>query len=119
MPDFFCRLGLRSCVPLVAERFVTGRLRLGEAANDPATTVDRSGWHVYANMEHLNRYLREKGLPYGKGAYPRIDDILSKAINLSVGVVDAGLGAAFGINIDATDDAIVRAAGRFCEAGAS
>ncbi len=80
------------------------------------TTVDKSGWHVYANMEHFNRYLREKGFPYGKGAYPRTDDILSRAINLSVGVVDAGLGAAFGIDIDATDDAIIRAAGRFREA---
>lgn len=80
------------------------------------TTVDKSGWHVYANMEHFNRYLRDKGFPYGKGAFPRTDDILSRAINLSVGVVDAGLGAAFGIDIDATDDAIVRAADRFREA---
>ncbi len=77
------------------------------------TTVDRSGWHVYANMEHFNRYLKEKGFPSGKGAFPRTDDILSRAINLSVGVVDAGLGAAFGINIDATDEEIVRAAERF------
>lgn len=83
------------------------------------TTVDKSGWHVYANMEHFNRYLRDKGFPYGKGAFPRTDDILSRAINLSVGVVDAGLGAAFGIDIDATDDAIVRAADRFREACAS
>jgi dTDP-4-amino-4,6-dideoxygalactose transaminase len=83
------------------------------------TTVDRSGWHVYANMEHFNRYLRENGFPHGKGAFPRTDDILSRAINLSVGVVDAGLGAAFGIDIDATDDAIVRAADRFREACAS
>ncbi len=83
------------------------------------TTVDRSGWHVYANMEHLNRYLREKGLPHGKGAYPRTDDILRRAVNLSVGVVDAGLGAAFGVDIDATDDAIIRAAERFREACAS
>jgi dTDP-4-amino-4,6-dideoxygalactose transaminase len=80
------------------------------------TTVDRSGWHVYANMEHFNRYLREKGFPHGKGAFPRTDDILSRAINLSVGVVDGGLGAAFGIDIDASDEAIVRAAERFREA---
>lgn len=80
------------------------------------TTVDRSGWHVYANMEHFNRYLREKGFPYGKGAFPRTDDILSRAINLSVGVVDAGLGAAFGINIDASAEEIVRVAERFREA---
>ena len=83
------------------------------------TTVDRSGWHVYANMEHFNRYLREKGYSHGKGAFPRTDDILSRAINLSVGVVDAGLGAAFGIDIDATDETIVGAAERFRSACAS
>jgi len=80
------------------------------------TTVDRSGWHVYSNMEHFNRYLKEHGLPYGKGAYPRTDDILSRAINLSVGVVDAGLGAGFGINIDSSDEEISQAAEKFRQA---
>ncbi len=80
------------------------------------TTVDRSGWHVYANMEHLNRYLAENGRPHGRGAYPRTDDILSRAINLSVGVVDAGLGAAFGINLDSTDEDIEKASAAFREA---
>ena len=77
------------------------------------TTVDRSGWHVYANMEHVGRWLAERGLPHGKGAYPRTDDILSRAVNLSVGVVDAGLGAAFGIHVKSTDDEIDRAAEAF------
>jgi hypothetical protein len=77
------------------------------------TTVDRSGWHVYANMEHVNRWLAERGLPSGKGAYPRTDDILSRSINLSVGVVDAGLGAAFGIDIRSSDEDIERAARTF------
>ena len=76
-------------------------------------TIDRSGWHVYSNMEHFNRYLREKGRPHGKGAYPRTDDILSRALNLTVGVVDAGLGAAFGINIDSTAEEILRTAAAF------
>jgi len=80
------------------------------------TTVDHSGWHVYANMEHINRYLREVGQPYGKGAYPRTDDILSRSINISIGVVDAGLGSAFGININSTDEDIKAAAGKFREA---
>jgi dTDP-4-amino-4,6-dideoxygalactose transaminase len=77
------------------------------------TTLDHSGWHVYANMEHVNRYLKEIGRPHGKGAYPRTDDILSRSINMSVGVVDAGLGSAFGINIDSTDEEIAAAAARF------
>lgn len=44
------------------------------------------------------------------------DDILSRAINLSVGVVDAGLGAAFGINIESTDEQINAVADRFLAA---
>ena len=81
-----------------------------------STTVDHSGWHVYANMEHINRYLKEMGQPYDKGAYPGTDDILRRAINLSVGVVDAGLGSAFGINIDSTEDEINIAAEKFRKA---
>ena len=80
------------------------------------TTVDSSGWHFYANMEHVNRHLKKIGQPHGKGAYPRTDDILSRAINLSVGVVDPGLGSAFGINIDSTDEEIEAAANRFRKA---
>ncbi|MCE5249787.1 DegT/DnrJ/EryC1/StrS family aminotransferase [bacterium] len=77
------------------------------------TTVDHSGWHVYANMEHINHYLKDVGQPFGKGAYPRTDDILSRAVNISVGVVDAGLGSAFGIAIDSTDEEIDAAAEKF------
>ena len=80
------------------------------------TTVDHSGWHVYSNMEHFNRFLEERGLPHGKGAYPRTDSILSRAINLSIGVVDAGLGAAFGINIDSSPEEIREKAALFREA---
>lgn len=77
------------------------------------TTVDHSGWHVYANMEHVNKFLKENNRPYGLGAYPRTDDILSRAINISVGVVDAGLGAGFGINIDSSDEEIAVVAEKF------
>jgi dTDP-4-amino-4,6-dideoxygalactose transaminase len=79
-------------------------------------TVDQSGWHVYANMEHVNRRLRDLGQPHGKGAYPRTDDILSRAVNISIGVVDGGLGSAFGINIDSTDEEIGTAARTFRQA---
>ena len=81
--------------------------RLGTA------TLERSGWHVYANMEHFNRYLAERGRPHDRGAYPRTDGILRRAVNLSVGVVDAGLGASFGINIDSSYEDIDRAAAAF------
>ncbi len=79
-------------------------------------TVDQSGWHVYANMEHIGHRLASLGLPHGKGAYPQTDDILSRAVNLSVGVVDGGLGSGFGINIHSADEEIEAVAQRFREA---
>ena len=74
------------------------------------TTVDHSGWHVYANMEHILRFMKAHGRPHTRGAYPRTDDILSRAINFSVGVVDAGLGSGCGININATPEDIRKCA---------
>jgi len=79
-------------------------------------TVDQSGWHVYANMEHVLNYLRQVGQPHTKGSYPKTDDILSRAMNISVGVVDGGLGAGWGININSTDAEIEAAAGQFIDA---
>jgi dTDP-4-amino-4,6-dideoxygalactose transaminase len=81
-----------------------------------SATVSHSGWHVYYNMEHVNRHLREIGQPYGKGAYPRTDDMLGRALNISVGVVDAGLGTGFGINIRSDESDIRGAASRFRKA---
>jgi dTDP-4-amino-4,6-dideoxygalactose transaminase len=79
-------------------------------------TVDQSGWHVYANMEHVLNHLKKIGQPCTKGSYPRTDDILSRAMNISVGVVDGGLGAGWGININSTDAEIKTAARQFIEA---
>ena len=79
-------------------------------------TVDQSGWHVYMNMEHVLDHLKKIGLPHTKGSYPRTDDILSRSINLSIGVVDAGLGAGWGININSTDEEIEEAGKRFISA---
>lgn len=69
-------------------------------------TVDESGWHVYRHMEHVLRRLAELGRPVEPGSLARTDDVLGRAVNLSVGVVDAGLGSGFGVYIDATDDEI-------------
>ena len=79
-------------------------------------TVDQSGWHVYANMEHIMRHLKEVGQPHIKGSYPKTDDILSRAMNISIGVVDGGLGAGWGININSTDAEIEKAAKEFIAA---
>jgi dTDP-4-amino-4,6-dideoxygalactose transaminase len=79
-------------------------------------TVDKSGWHVYANMEHVLNHLKSVGQPHTKGSYPKTDDILSRAMNISVGVVDGGLGAGWGININSSDAEIVSAAKKFIDA---
>jgi dTDP-4-amino-4,6-dideoxygalactose transaminase len=79
-------------------------------------TVDQSGWHVYANMEHVLNHLKQVGQPHTKGSYPKTDDILSRAMNISVGVVDGGLGAGWGININSTDTEIESAAAQFINA---
>lgn len=79
-------------------------------------TVDNSGWHVYANMEHVLKHLKAIGQPHLKGAYPKTDDILSRAMNISIGVVDGGLGAGWGINIDSTDADINTVASQFVKA---
>ena len=81
-----------------------------------ATTVDHSGWHVYSNMEHIQAHMEKLGRPCPKGSFPRTDDILSRAINISVGVVDAGLGAGFGVNIKSTDAEIAQTAETFRKA---
>ena len=81
--------------------------------------VADSGWHVYANMEQIleKRTITPEGCPftcphykggevrYWKGMLPQTDDLLSRAINISIGVSDPGLGSAFGVT--ARDDAQV------------
>ncbi|MGN6800795.1 MAG: DegT/DnrJ/EryC1/StrS family aminotransferase [Ginsengibacter sp.] len=79
-------------------------------------TVDQSGWHVYSNMEHVLKHLKEVGQPHEKGSYPTTDDILSRAINISIGVVDGGLGAGWGININSTSQEIEAKANEFIKA---
>jgi len=79
-------------------------------------TVDQSGWHVYANMEHVLNHLKSIGQPHIKGSYPKTDDILSRTMNISVGVVDGGLGSGWGININSSDTEIETVASQFIEA---
>jgi dTDP-4-amino-4,6-dideoxygalactose transaminase len=76
-------------------------------------TVDQSGWHVYSNMEHILEHFKNIGQPYTKGSYPKTDDILSRSMNISIGVVDGGLGAGWGININSSNADIETAAEQF------
>ena len=90
-------------------------------SNIGATTISHSGWHVYNNMEQIleKKTSTEYNCPYVCEAYgqsieyhkhmlPQTDAILDRAINISVGVVDKGLGAPFGINIKSNDDEIAQ-----------
>jgi dTDP-4-amino-4,6-dideoxygalactose transaminase len=79
-------------------------------------TVDQSGWHVYSNMEHVMAHLKSIGQPHTIGSYPKTDDILSRSMNISIGVVDGGLGAGWGININSTDEDIETAGNQFIKA---
>ena len=73
-----------------------------------------SGWHVYNNMEQLLAYTDTSGKqPYYKNMLPATDTILRRSVNLSVGVVDKGLGADFGINVLSNDDEIYQKAEEF------
>lgn len=77
-------------------------------------TVADSGWHVYNHMEQILAYADPDGnKPFRRHMLPRTDQILERAINLSVGVVDTGLGAGFGINVLSSDEEILRKAGHF------
>jgi dTDP-4-amino-4,6-dideoxygalactose transaminase len=77
-------------------------------------TVDKSGWHVYNNMEQILSFRGRDGMTlFEKNMLPKTDDILSRAVNLSVGVVDSGLGTDFGINILSSEDEIDRKAEQF------
>lgn len=79
-------------------------------------TLANSGWHVYFNMEHILQYFREIERKYQKGSLPRTDDLLARSLNISVGVVDPGIGSAFGINIHSNEEEINRTASRIAEA---
>jgi len=71
--------------------------------------VADSGWHVYNHMEQILSWQDEQGRrPNRKGMLSKTDAILSRAVNLSVGVVDPGIGASFGITVLSSDQEIAR-----------
>jgi dTDP-4-amino-4,6-dideoxygalactose transaminase len=87
-----------------------------KVAKDLGTkVVADSGWHVYSNMEQIleKRTVTPEGCPftcpyylnkggeakYWKGMLPQTDALLARAINISIGVSDPGLGSAFGVTM--------------------
>jgi dTDP-4-amino-4,6-dideoxygalactose transaminase len=78
-----------------------------------AKVLAEAGWHVYNNMEPIleKRLPIERGCPfncpetydqdvrYEQGMLPQTDDLLARAVNIGIGMVDRGLGATFGTTI--------------------
>jgi 8-amino-3,8-dideoxy-alpha-D-manno-octulosonate transaminase len=90
--------------------------------------ISFSGWHVYNNMEQvLNKVTGKKAncpfdcpkyscqREYKKHMLPQTDDVLGRAVNISIGVVDKGLGASFGITINSSDEEIKSVASKIKE----
>lgn len=77
-----------------------------------SNTLIHSGWHVYRNMTQITRHSTavsdwsEPTRYSSPGSLPITDNILGRSINISIGVVDAGLGAGFGININSSETEI-------------
>ncbi|MCK5130264.1 MAG: aminotransferase class V-fold PLP-dependent enzyme, partial [Clostridiales bacterium] len=63
--------------------------------------IASSGWHVYNNMEQIIN-----GKNIRKHMLAKTDLILARSFNISIGVVDKGLGASIGININSSNDEI-------------
>jgi len=85
-------------------------------------TLLHSGWHVYSNMPQIAEHRTpsegwsEPARFANPGDLPRTEDILGRTVSLSVGVVDGGLGAGYGINILSTDTEIEAVAEKFIDA---
>ena len=107
----------------------TGEMAARVAAELGSKVLNDSGWHVYNNMEHvLNQsavtdrhnpwkhplYLENGGhTNYEIGMLPRTDNLLSRAINISIGVWDPGLGSGFGITVKDDEKEIKNSAAIF------
>jgi dTDP-4-amino-4,6-dideoxygalactose transaminase len=90
------------------------------AAELGTKTLAKSGWHVYSNMEHLRSRRIVSGFASSvadyvaePGSLPATDALLARSITIGVGVVDAGIGSAFGINVHSDAADIEQVAKRF------
>ena len=109
------------CATMLTMIFETKALaqKFGDAIGE--RPLYNSGWHNYSNMEQiLNKVTATKsgcpyncdkypsGVSYRKGMLPQTDDILERSINISIGVVDAGIGASYGVNLNSTPDEVAK-----------
>jgi 8-amino-3,8-dideoxy-alpha-D-manno-octulosonate transaminase len=111
------------CATILTIFLPDGRTAANVAQDLGTIPVSRSGWHVYSNMEHLlnKRTITPEGCPftcpfykgvveYHKGMLPKTDQLLDRAINLTVGVSDITQGTSVGLNLNSTDEHIEAAA---------
>jgi len=113
------------CATLLTVLFPSEEAARGTAEMLGTKVVADSGWHVYSNMEQIlcKRTITSEGCPftcplyrggevrYEKGMLPQTDSILSRAVNISIGVSDPGLGSGFGVTaLDGADAVDARAA---------
>jgi 8-amino-3,8-dideoxy-alpha-D-manno-octulosonate transaminase len=98
------------------------------AAELGSITLAESGWHVYANMEHLieRRTVTGKGCPfdcpcfhdgevgYRAGMLPRTDALLARSMSIGIGVSDANL-SPYGLRMRDDADAARECAERVCD----
>lgn len=91
------------------------------ASNIGQKTLINSGWHVYRNMNQIidhktpTENWSERARYAQPGDLPNTDNILSRSVNISIGVVDSGLGAGYGININSNDKEINTVAAKIRE----
>ena len=100
------------CATLLTILFDTKELAEKFCEKTGGRPIAYSGWHVYNNMEQvLNKMMPAPTMnvndrEYKKHMLPQTDAILERAVNISVGVVDKGLGSGYGINILSTEEEI-------------
>ena len=104
----------KECATLLTLLFDTKELADKFCAVMGTAPIAKSGWHVYNNMEQIldkktwtdNHPFHLSDRTYEKHMLPQTDDILDRAVNISIGVVDKGLGSGCGININSTEEEI-------------
>ena len=102
------------CATLLTLLFETKEKAAAFCEKAGTAVIARSGWHVYNNMEQIldkktwtdAHPFHQDERTYAKHMLPVTDDILERAVNISVGVVDKGLGSGTGININSTEEEI-------------
>jgi len=113
------------CATLLTMFLPTEEIARRMAKDLGSKVIADSGWHVYSNMEHVleKRTITAEGCPftcayykggevkYWKGMLPQTDALLARALNISIGVYDSGLGSGFGVTVrDDLDEVDAKAA---------